>query len=166
MALMQVRGDWAPMRGALEKIAAIGRSPQAILEAIALELEDNTRRRFTTNIAPDGSPWAPLNPAYAASRKPLPILVQSHQLSQQLPTEVRGHTIIIGSSVKYGGVHQFGATIIPRTKKSLAFSMGGKMVHARKVVIPARPFLGFGAEDRVAVEEQLHLALELAMRAR
>lgn len=166
MALMQVRGDWTPMRGALEKIAAIGRSPQAILEAIALELEDNTRRRFTTNIAPDGTPWTPLNPVYASSRKPLPILVQSGQLRQQLSTEVRGHTIIVGSAMPYGGVHQFGATIIPRTKKSLAFRMGGKVVHARKVVIPARPFLGFGAEDRVAVVEQLHLALEMAMRAR
>jgi len=166
MALMQVRGDWAPMRGALEKIAAIGRSPQAILEAIALELEDNTRRRFTTNIAPDGSPWAPLNPVYAASRKPLPILVQSGQLRQQLSTEVRGHTIIVGSAMSYGGVHQFGATIIPRTEPRLKFKMGGKFFSPKKVVIPARPFLGFGAEDRVAVEERLHLALELAMRAR
>ncbi|KXV50542.1 hypothetical protein AD945_01810 [Gluconobacter albidus] len=166
MALMQVRGDWAPMRGALEKIAAIGRSPQAVLEAIALELEDNTRRRFTTNVAPDGSQWVPLNPAYASGRKPLPILVQSGRLRNDLSSEVRGHTIIVGSAVPYAAVHQFGATIIPSTKNSLAFNMGGKMVHAKKVVIPARPFLGFGAEDRVAVVEQLHLALELAMQAR
>ncbi|MEW9272976.1 phage virion morphogenesis protein [Gluconobacter oxydans] len=163
---MQVRGDWAPVRGALEQIAAIGRSPQRYLEAIGRELGDNTRRRFDTNIAPDGSPWAPLNPLYAENRKPLPILVQSGQLRQQLPTEVRGNTIIVGSSVKYGGVHQFGATIVPRTAKALRFRIGAKKFDVGKVVIPARPYLGFGAEDRVAVVEQLELALELAMRAR
>lgn len=172
MALMTVRGDWAPVRGALEQIAAIGRSPQRVLEAIGLELEGNVQRRFTTNIAPDGSAWAPLNPLYASGRKPTPILVQSGQLRNQISSEAHGHTIIVASNMPYGATHQFGATIVPRVgdgsdpKKSLRFTMGGKLIRVKKVVIPARPFLGFGAEDREAVIEQLELALQLAMRPR
>ncbi|WP_175404830.1 phage virion morphogenesis protein, partial [Endozoicomonas atrinae] len=45
-------------------------------------------------------------------------------------------------NVKYAAVHNFGATIRPKKAKILAFpGKNGQTVFAKKVVIPARPFL-------------------------
>lgn len=50
--------------------------------------------------------------------------------------------VTIGTNVKYARTHQFGATIRPRAKKVLAFpGPNGQMIFAKKVAIPARPFL-------------------------
>lgn len=45
-------------------------------------------------------------------------------------------------------VHQYGATIFPKVKKFLAFMVNGVLVLARKVVIPARPYVGLDQQAR------------------
>ena len=44
-------------------------------------------------------------------------------------------------------MHQFGATITPKTARRLRFELGGKTVFAKKSVIPARPYLGVSAQN-------------------
>lgn len=171
MSSIRISADLGPLQHTLSEIANIGRKPEKILDAIGLEIEDNVSRRFQTNLDPNGSPWVPLNRQYAASRKPGPILVQTGALERSTTSEVHGYTIIVRNWQPYAAVHQFGATITPRIndihdgdpKKALHFKYGAKSVFAKKVVIPARPYLGFGFEDRRAVEEQLHEALRLAL---
>lgn len=43
--------------------------------------------------------------------------------------------------IKYGAVHEFGAVIVPKTKKVLRFKIGGQWISAKRVVIPARPYV-------------------------
>ncbi len=44
-------------------------------------------------------------------------------------------------------MHQEGAIIKPTDAKALAFVSGGKQVFAKKVVIPARPFVGLSSDN-------------------
>jgi phage gpG-like protein len=62
---------------------------------------------------------------------------------------------VVGTSVKYAPVHQFGATILPKRKKMLAVPYGGSAAGAkptgiillRKAVIPPRPFMPIRANQ-------------------
>lgn len=59
------------------------------------------------------------------------------------PATVQGGTVTasIGTPVVYGAVHEFGATIVPRSAPYLVFEINGKKIRTRKAVIPARaPF--------------------------
>lgn len=54
-------------------------------------------------------------------------------------------TIKVGA--KYGAIHEFGGTILPKNAKALHWKINGKDIFAKKVVIPARPYM------RPAIEE-------------
>lgn len=47
----------------------------------------------------------------------------------------------VSSGLVYAPVHEFGATIRPRRARALRFFVGGQLVFARKVTIPARPYV-------------------------
>ena len=47
-------------------------------------------------------------------------------------------TARIWSTTKYVVVHEFGATIVPKTAKVLRFKVGGRWVFAKRVTIPKR----------------------------
>lgn len=52
-------------------------------------------------------------------------------------------TSAIGSDVKYAGIHEFGGfirptTVRPKNGKALKFSIGGRVVFAKQVQLPAR----------------------------
>ena len=48
---------------------------------------------------------------------------------------------VVGTNVVYAKAHEYGATIVPRNKKALAFKIGEKWIVAKKVVMPERSFL-------------------------
>lgn len=60
-----------------------------------------------------------------------------------------------GGTLKYATIQEFGGTIVPKTKKMLAWVTNGKRrndpqaewARAKKVVIPPRPFMRPGAEE-------------------
>lgn len=90
-------------------------------------LLNSTRNRFRTLTAPDGTPWAPLSPAYAARKprhknKPLTL---SGVLRGTLVKQATADSLRIGTPLIYGATHQFG-----------------------RGNIPARPFLGMSEADR------------------
>ena len=45
-------------------------------------------------------------------------------------------------------IHQFGGVITPVKGKCLAFNLGGKKVFAKKVTIPARPYVGMSEANK------------------
>ncbi|MDC7787360.1 phage virion morphogenesis protein [Rhodoplanes sp. TEM] len=120
---------------------------EELLTDIGGLLESSTRERISeTKTSPDGAAWPP-------NRAGTSILLQSgRHLLDSIAFIVGGDQVEVGSSWEYAHVHQDGATITPKTAQRLAFKVGGRTVFARKVTIPARPFVGFSAEDREKVE--------------
>jgi phage virion morphogenesis protein len=162
-ARLSVTVDDKRLLGGLARLRAIGHD-QAVLHAIGSGLVSNVEDRLGGTTDPDGHPWAPLNPAYAALKKGGGMLRESSQLAKSITFRVSGSSIEVGSLSRYAGVHQFGATIGPKTAKALVFKLAGGLVRAKKVVIPARPYLGFGAEDRAIVLDVLDRAVRRAFR--
>lgn len=142
---------------ALRELARLGRDPSPPLKALGPLLVASTRDRITREVTPEGSPFAPLLPAYAAGKRGPGILRERAMrggLFASLTSEQAGKSLRIGTNKIYGAVHQFGATIRPRSAPALVFRLGGRLVRAGSVKIPARPYLGISEEDR---EEILHV---------
>ena len=72
-ATIDVVFDDKPVLDALARLAGLGGSSTQLMGILGSGLTDSTRMRFSTNIAPDGTAWRGLNPAYAELRRPGPI---------------------------------------------------------------------------------------------
>src|SRR3546814_7144 len=128
--------------------------PEAPLKNIGLHLVHSTKDRFLEERAPDGLPWAPLNPAYAAAKRGPGILRElgnAGGLMGSISYEVTGNQLEWGTNKVHAAVHQLGATIRPRTAEALVFPIGGETVIAKSVTIPAREFLGVSADDETEI---------------
>ena len=166
-ATIDVVFDDKPVLDALARLAGLGGSSTQLMGILGSGLTDSTRMRFSTNIAPDGTAWRGLNPAYAELRRPGPILVQGGQLRGSIPFLPAAAEVTIGSRMIYAGVHQWGARIEAKNAKALVFHMGagGKLVRVRAVTIPARPYLGISAEDEEMIFAETQAYLERLMAA-
>jgi phage virion morphogenesis protein len=162
MASLEFIIDDEAVMGALSRMAAVGARPGPLLAVIGERIVISTKRRFESNIAPDGSAWAPLNPAYAAIRRPTPILVQSGLLRDSVHYELGAHSVRVGSSMIYAAIHQYGGVIKPKQARALMFCLGagGGIVRVQSVRIPARPYLGISIEDRAAIIEDIQGYIE------
>ena len=49
--------------------------------------------------------------------------------------------VMVGTDVIYAAIHEFGGVITPKKAKALAFEIGGELIFAKSVHIPARPYL-------------------------
>lgn len=131
-----------------------GRSPNPIsldkmARALSFEGEQQTRTRIQREkAAPDGTPWAANVPWYAATKKGS-LLQESGSLLDSLSAQPSGTAAEWGSNLIYAAVHQYGAEIKPKTAKRLY--VGGRF--ARRVNIPARPFLGLSEENFADFED-------------
>lgn len=129
-----------------------------VLVTIGHILEDSTKDRLDSghNVDPTGKPWVTLQPWYQEQKKAYKnhILSLTGRLSDSINSDVvDGHTVIVGTNVPYAAIHQFGGVIRPKTSKGLA--IGGvnsdgdaNLGWAKKVTIPARPFLGISNQDK------------------
>jgi phage virion morphogenesis protein len=162
-----------------------------LLEDIGEYLLRSTRDRAAREIDPDGTPWRALSPRYKRfkdkKRPGLPKLkFDHHMLGDRLASQVEGDAVLVGTSAKYGALHQFGGEVtmparqaevffkrdrdgqvgnafMPKRRANFAQSV---MVPAYKVVMPARPWLGLSPadEDEIAAIAQQHLDALLAPR--
>ncbi|WP_150526275.1 phage virion morphogenesis protein [Roseibium sediminis] len=104
--------------------------------------ESQTRRRIETEkTAPDGTEWPENAEGTSILRR------TGAHLLDSVASQSSGSTAEWGAAWEYAHVHQFGAVIKPKTAKALGFHVGGKFVRAKKVVIPARPFVGLSKEN-------------------
>jgi phage virion morphogenesis protein len=123
---------------------------EEIGEAVVLR---STRERFKTQTAPDGTAWAALQPWYKREKPKNKnrILTLDGSLRGLLVSQVIGNkSVEVGSNRIYSAVHQFGATIKPKSGKLLAFR--GHV--AKSVTIPARPYLGLSDADQNELVER------------
>jgi phage virion morphogenesis protein len=110
-----------------------------LLDAIGFEVENQTRRRIADEKrAPDGTPWPDWSPRYAQTRHGGHSMLQGEDdLLDSIQYLVRGDQVEVGSNLVYAAIHQFGGAEVG-------------------MPIPARPYLGVGAEnaaDLLAVVE-------------
>lgn len=149
-------------RQAIAAIERLGGIRFEILRPIGLALVQVVQQRFRDEEDPFGRRWDALSPAYAEVKKGPGILRASGLLMRSITFEASGDEVAVGSNRVYAAVHQFGATIKPKNAKALVFKLGKRVVHAKSVTVPQRPYLGFGPEDRKAVLEVLDEAIEVA----
>lgn len=167
MSSINLSGDMSSVALSLQKIADIGRNPEKVLDAVGRIVLLNTQRRIIQEVDPDGRPFTPLNPMYAAFKKGPGILRGEDfntGLYGSLSAKATGDVLRWGAGKQYANVHQFGAVIKAKAPgKSLHFFNGPDEVFAKSVTIPARPFLAFTEQDRSETLEALSGFLRRAM---
>jgi phage virion morphogenesis protein len=129
-----------------------------VFEDIGDAMLNVTRERFNTQTAPDGTPWAPLSPAYQAikPRNQDKILTLHGRLRGTLDYQADKDQVRIGTPSIYGATHQFGAAkgAFGRTRFGVPIPWGD---------IPARPFLGLSSDDEQELLDILNDHLSRAM---
>lgn len=152
MAGVRIAVDDAEVKAALDRLEAKGGKLRPMLEAIGKLVADSTRRRFETGRGPDGVVW---QPSYRAIEQGGRTLADSGRLRDSITHAIEGNSVLIGTNVVYGAVHQFGATIEAKAAPYLRFQVGGRWASKKRVTLPERPFLGFDDDDRRDVLEVL-----------
>jgi len=91
------------------------------------------------------------------------ILTDSGRLQTSIRPESAGSRLLIGTNLIYAKTHQEGAVIVPKKAKVLRFPVGGgRFAFAKRVVIPARPFLLFKPQDAPTMVEAIETAAAAA----
>ena len=118
----------AEVAAAFERLQSRLADLTPVFRDIGEAMLNRTRERFDSQTAPDGTPWKPLSPAYALTKRPDPglILTRYGRLRGTLDYRAGPREVRIGTPLIYGATHQFG-----RPEKN----------------IPARPFLGLSPSD-------------------
>lgn len=126
---------------------------------------------FRNSVDPDGNPWQPLSNRTVKSKisknakitsdkkkqKKFKILVDTSNLKNSLTVqsgqnsiqETSGDEIVVGTNVEYAAIHNFGGTI--QKKNAVDFTEREQSL----IYIPARPFIGIGAQDENQVAEKI-----------
>jgi phage gpG-like protein len=110
--------------------------------------ESQTRKRIESGgPGPDGEAWP-------ANLEGTPILFRTgRHLHDAIASSAGGDAGEWGCAWEFAHVHQEGAVITPQAAERLSFVIGGKRVFAKKVTIPARPFVGVSTENAREIEE-------------
>jgi phage virion morphogenesis protein len=131
------------------------------MQEIALHLVSTTIERFELERSPDGVPWAPTE--RQRDNPGAKILQLSGMLRNAIEPDwgidyAAAGVEASGGPAIYAAIHQFGGTIVPKTKQALSFA--GRIVAS--VTLPARPYLGFDDVNRGfsldAIREHLYRA--------
>ena len=145
--------DTAPLRRVFAALRAAGAEPKEALDAVGRVLVGNTQMHFEDGAGPGGVPWQQSLRAKLFGGQ---TLKDSARLQGSITHEVEDKAVVWGTNVVYAGIHQTGGTIVPKNGKALVFKgPDGRPVFVKKVVMPARPFIGFDEVDREDVRDVL-----------
>lgn len=130
----------------LAALAAAGEDLSAFMDALGLGLVGNTIHRFDRETGPDGVRWTPSGRAKAEGGQ---TLSKNRDLKGSITYVASADTVEVGTNVHYAAPHQFGATIRAKNGGKLTFKLPGGLGwrSVDEVILPSRPFLGFGPED-------------------
>lgn len=146
-----------PLDELLARLREVGADPRQPLEEIGAVLEANVRTRFEEGKGPGGVPWIESLRVKLFGGQTLR-KTGTHLLAS-VTHEVAGDGVTWGLTSAIAKIHQYGGTIVPKKPGGrLVFGalQGGQdaegnitdfMVFAKKVVIPARPMVGFDDRD-------------------
>ena len=149
--------------GAARKLKALQKAGGHMAPAFAVvgrTIATRIRLCFKLGIDPWQSPWAILK-----MRKGQP-LRDTRRLESSITSNPDNDGVTIGTNLIYAPVHQFGATIVPVKAKRLVFpGPNGKLIFAKKVTIPARPFMPIKGSGVVELPPDWSKAVTAALRA-
>lgn len=134
------------------------KQPRKLYGVLGEQLKKIHNNRFKQETSPDGEKWQPLSPLTRQAKGNDHILKDSHQLRNTLAYNYSDQGVEFGSALKYARLHQFGGTIVPKKAKRLRLGKSG--VYAKKVTIPARPWLGISKQDEALLLRKAHRVLE------
>jgi phage gpG-like protein len=136
MAKILFRVDDGGAKAKLSALQKAANNMAPVYATIGRVLVNRIRLCFKLGIDPWANPWAKLK-----IRKGQP-LRDTGRLQRSIVSSPDAQGVTVGTNLVYAPVHQFGATIEPVKAKRLVFpGPGGKLIFAKKVTIPARPFL-------------------------
>lgn len=144
-AAFSVSIDDSEVRAALKRGMAATGNLTPVMKAIGERLLRSTNENFSGESAPDGTKWEQSSAAKAEGRK---TLTKSSQLRNSIYYKAESDQVRIGSPKPYAAIHQ----------------LGGKAGRGLKVKLPARPFIGVSAEDRIEIIEILNDHLRAALK--
>lgn len=145
----------------LAEVVSRAENVDGALRSIGEALLETTDERFDSESDPDGVAWQPLSALTLRQRAELghapgPILTRSRRLRRSVSYQVSGGVLRLGPNTLDAAVHQFGATITPKSASALRIPLGPQgAVFARRATIPARPYIGFGPRDQEAATDAL-----------
>ncbi|MBE2896746.1 phage virion morphogenesis protein [Pasteurellaceae bacterium HPA106] len=142
----------------LKHIVVQLKRPRKLYGVLGEQLKKIHNNRFKQEKSPDGEKWQPLSPLTRQVKGNDHILKDSHQLRNTLAYNYSDQGVEFGSALKYARLHQFGGTIVPKKAKRLR--LGKSSVYAKKVTIPARPWLGISKQDEPLLLRKAHRVLE------
>ncbi len=166
MTAIEIVVDDAQVAAAIGRLHALMADTTPILRQIGIGMVRNAQQRMDRGVDPQGRPWVPLNPAYAATKRGPGILREAGMrggLQGSLTSQAQHGELRVGSNKPYARIQQDGGVIVPKNARALVFRLAGGLVHAKRVTIPARPYLGFGEDDRELVLDVVDVFIRRAM---
>ena len=170
-SMLEVSVDTSPVGKALDDLMERLGDLTTPLNDIAEYLHQSTDDRFRQQVAPDGSPWAPLAPSTLARKKGGRILRAKGTLQDTLRHNVSSNELSFGTDRIYGAIHQFGGKVKHASRSQQVYfrqgqdgSVGNRFVKKSKsnfaqwvtrsahdAEMKARPYLGLSSEDDIEV---------------
>lgn len=153
------------VRRALDRMRGAAARPRRILEDVGSRLEASTRDRFERGEGPDGKAWRPSVRAGRGGRRRGRTLIDSGRLRRSIVSRASESEVVVGTNLRYAAIHQFGGEVRARGAGRLRFFLPGVGWRSpRRVVVPARPFLGIDKADAGAIERIVGRHLDAAAR--
>lgn len=170
---------------ALGKLAALTRATgdvSPVMDEIGRTVVDHTIGRFDRGISPDGDPW---ETSQRAKRQSGQTLVDQGHLRDSITHRAGPTEVVVGTSIVYGPIHQFGGRIERaggsrinahgdggrfRSRRSARKQRGGAVrisiasYGAYVIEMPPRPFLGLDGDDRDDIPAIIDRHLRQAIR--
>jgi phage gpG-like protein len=158
---------WEELRSAIARARDLTMRPRQMMAEMGQKGVQQTKRRFQTGTAPDGSPWAPKLPLFVqlegGHSKPLMdsgklMTTITHQEPDDSTTQY-GSALPYAARMHWGGKGSRPAPFFVQVTKGqdwregklvLKQTEGARMVFMNIDVRP-RPFLGLSADDRAAM---------------
>lgn len=151
MITQTVQGD----KSLVDALHRLGNSSarKDLMEQVGAYGVSSTQGRFIDQVDPEGNKW---KPSRRAQTKGGQTLRDKGRLFSSFTFAATSSQAEWGTNLIYAGIHHFGGTIKPKNAKSLAFAGMQGMVFAKEVTIPARPYIGFNADDGQEVTAIAH----------
>lgn len=170
-SILEVSVDASPVGKALGDLIERLGDLTTPLNDIAEYLHRSTDDRFRQQVAPDGSPWAPLAPSTLARKKGGRILRDKGALQDTLRHNVSRNELSFGTDRVYGAIHQFAGKVQHAARSQQVYfrqgkdgAVGNRFVKKSKsnfsqwvtrgahdAEVKARPYLGMSSEDDIEV---------------
>lgn len=128
----------------IRAMMAAGDQLEDLHKRIGAALVSNVQLGFKSGASPGGQAWAPLK-----IRRGQP-LRDTGRLRSSITASADGDGVTVGTNVNYAAVHQFGTVINPKKSGGrLVFAGPNGPIFAKKVTIPARPFMPLDSSGAV-----------------